>query len=110
MLTRSVSSLQATRRRLLAGAALATLGLPTARAQSFPTKPLRVIAAGPAGATADLIARLITDPLAKDLGQTAIVDPKPGAAGAIAVAELLQSAHDGHTLLVAVNSLVSEVP
>ena len=99
-----------TRRTLLAGATLAVLGLKSARAQGFPSKPLRVVAAGPAGATADLVARLITDPLAKELGQTAIVDPKPGAAGAIAVNDLLQSPRDGHTLLVAVNSLVSEIP
>ncbi|MBL8287835.1 MAG: tripartite tricarboxylate transporter substrate binding protein [Rubrivivax sp.] len=98
------------RRRLLAVAALASLGLPSARAQAFPSKPLRVIAAGPAGATADLIARLVAEPLAKELGQTAIVEPKPGAAGAIAVGDLVQSPHDGHTLLVGVNSLVSEIP
>jgi tripartite-type tricarboxylate transporter receptor subunit TctC len=97
------------RRSLLAGAALATIGL-RARAQAFPSKPMRVIAAGPAGATADLIARLVTEPLAKELGQTAIVEPKPGAAGAIAVNDLLQSPRDGHTLLVGVNSLVSEIP
>ena len=101
----------APRRRILAAAALVALGAaPKARAQAFPSKPLRVIAAGPAGATADLIARLFTDPIAKDLGQTAIVDNKPGAAGAIAVGELLQAPHDGHTLLVGVNSLVSEIP
>lgn len=98
------------RRRLLAAAALSTLGLSAARAQAFPSKPLRVIAAGPAGATADLIARLVTEPLAKELGQTAIVEPKPGAVGAIAVGDLVQSPHDGHTLLVGVNSLVSEIP
>ncbi|HEX6720416.1 MAG TPA: tripartite tricarboxylate transporter substrate binding protein [Burkholderiaceae bacterium] len=98
-----------TRRTLLAGAALASMGV-GARAQTFPSKPMRVIAAGPAGATADLVARLVTEPLAKELGQTAIVEPKPGAAGAIAVNDLLQAPHDGHTLLVAVNSLVSEIP
>lgn len=97
------------RRHLLAGAALASLGL-GARAQAFPTKPIRVIAAGPAGATADIVARLVTEPLAKELGQTAIVDPKAGAGGAIAVTDLLNSPHDGHTLLVGVSSLVSEVP
>ncbi len=98
------------RRRLLVVASLAALLPPTARAQAFPSKPLRVIAAGPAGATADLIARLVTEPMTKALGQTAIVDPKPGAAGAIAVGDLVQSPHDGHTLLVGVNSLVSEIP
>jgi tripartite-type tricarboxylate transporter receptor subunit TctC len=101
----------APRRRVLAAAALVALGVaPKARAQAFPSKPLRVIAAGPAGATADLVARLVTDPIAKEFGQTAIVDNKPGAAGAIAVGELLQAPHDGHTLLVGVNSLVSEIP
>ena len=48
--------------------------------------------------------------MAKELGQAAIVEPKPGAAGAIAVGDLIQAPHDGHTLLVAVNSLVSEIP
>jgi tripartite-type tricarboxylate transporter receptor subunit TctC len=97
------------RRNLLAAAALASLGL-GARAQSFPSKPIRVIAAGPAGATADIVARLLTEPMAKELGQTAIVDPKAGAGGAIAVTDLLNSPRDGHTLLVGVSSLVSEVP
>lgn len=98
------------RRHMLAAAALSLLGWPAARAQAFPARPLRVIAAGPAGATADLIARLLAEPLARDLGQTAIVEPKPGAAGALAVTDLVQSPHDGHTLLVGVNSLVSEIP
>jgi tripartite-type tricarboxylate transporter receptor subunit TctC len=97
------------RRALLAGAAFCLPALP-ALAQSWPTKPLRVIVAGPPGATADIVARVVTEPLAKELGQTAIVDNKPGAAGAIAVTELLQAPHDGHTLLVAVNALVSEIP
>src|SRR5262252_4977094 len=90
-----------TRRAVLAGVAgpLGALAL-----------PMRLIAAGPAGATADSVAQLVTEPLAKELGQTAIVEPKPGAAGAIAVNDLVQSPHDGHTLLVGVNSLVSEIP
>jgi tripartite-type tricarboxylate transporter receptor subunit TctC len=105
---RTIASLS--RRHLLATAALTALAPLRALAQTFPSKPLRVIAAGPAGATADLVARLITEPLAKELGQSAIVEPKPGAAGAIAVNDLLQAPHDGHTLLVGVNSLVSEIP
>jgi len=97
------------RRAVLAAAALGAIGF-GARAQTFPSKAIRVIAAGPAGGTADIVARLVIEPLAKELGQTAIVEPKPGAAGAIAVNDLLQSPHDGHTLLVGVNSLVSEIP
>ena len=98
------------RRQLLATAALTALVPLRVRAQGFPNKPMRVIVAGPAGANADIVARLVTEPMVKDLGQTAIVEPKPGAAGAIAVNDLLQSPQDGHTLLVAVNALVSEVP
>ena len=62
---------------------------------------MRIVAAGPAGATADIVARLIADPLARQTGQTVIVEPKPGAAGVLAVNELSQAPHDGHTLLVA---------
>ncbi|BDI05870.1 Bug family tripartite tricarboxylate transporter substrate binding protein [Sphaerotilus microaerophilus] len=100
------------RRHLLGAAALAWMAGPAVRAQggTFPTRPLRLIAAGPAGATADLIARLVADPLARALGQSAIVEPKPGAAGALAVGDLVQAPHDGHTLLVGVSSLVSEIP
>lgn len=98
------------RRRVLAAAALATLLPSQARTQAFPSRALRIVAAGSAGATADLVARLVAEPLAKALGQSAIVEPKPGAAGAIAVGDLVQAPHDGHTLLVGVNSLVSEIP
>ena len=100
-----------TRRALLASAAaLAAFGSTRARAQSWPSKPIRIVAAGASGANADILARLVGDAIAKDLGQTVIVEPKPGAAGVLAVNDLTQSPHDGHTLLVAVNSLVSEVP
>ena len=81
-----------------------------AAAQPWPTKPVRIIAAGTAGGTADIVARLLADALAKELGQPVIVEPKPGAAGAIAVTDLLQAPRDGYTVLVGVNSLVSEIP
>ena len=100
------------RRRSLLALALAAgaLASPWAAAQSGSGKTVRLIVAGPPGGSADLVARLIAEPLARELGQTVIVDPKPGAAGAIAVGELLQAPHDGLTLLVGVNSLVSEIP
>jgi tripartite-type tricarboxylate transporter receptor subunit TctC len=79
-------------------------------AQAWPSKPVRIVVAGPAGGSADLIARIVADPLAKELGQPVIVDDKPGAAGSIAVNDLLHSPRDGHTLLIGVNSLVSEIP
>lgn len=98
------------RRGLLAAATLCTLVPSLAQAQAWPTKTLRLVVAGPAGGSADLVARLVAEPLSRELGQPVIVDNKPGAAGAIAIGDLLQSQRDGHTLLVGVNSLVSEIP
>ena len=99
------------RQALLAAAGLALAGLPVlARAQAWPGKPIRLIVAGPAGGSADLVARLVAEPLATALGQPVVVDNKPGGAGAIAIGELLNAPRDGHALMVGVNSLVSEIP
>ena len=93
-------------------AAAATLAAPMVLAQTatWPAKPVRIIAAGPAGATADIVARLMADQLAKELGQSFYAEPKAGAGGVLAVTDLSQAPHDGYTLLVGVSSLVSEVP
>jgi len=98
------------RRSLVSAGALLSIAPGLALAQTWPSKPIRLVVAGPAGATADIVARLIAEPLSKELGQPVIVDNKPGAAGAIAIGDLLQSPRDGHTLLVGVNALVSEIP
>ena len=89
-----------------------TLASPRAQAQTpkWPEKVVRIVAAGPAGGSADIVARLLADQLSKQIGQTVIVDPKPGAGGVLAVNELSLAPRDGHTLLVGVNSLVSEIP
>ena len=105
-----MSRLHPSRRQLLAAAAIASLAPGLAFAQGWPTKPVRLVVAGPAGGSADLVARIVSEPLSRELGQPVIVDNKPGAAGAIAVGELLNAPRDGHTLLVGVNSLVSEIP
>jgi tripartite-type tricarboxylate transporter receptor subunit TctC len=100
------------RRRLVASlaAALALMAAPGALAQASSDKVLRIIAAGVPGGAADAVARLLADGLQKELNRTVIVEPKPGAGGALAVNDLMQSPHDGNTVLVAVNSLVSEIP
>jgi tripartite-type tricarboxylate transporter receptor subunit TctC len=107
---------RARRRALITAIALAfaaPLAMPASVAAAeagWPQKPVRIVVAGPAGGSADIVARLLGDKLAKELGQSVYVEPKPGAAGVLAVNELSQSPHDGHTLLVGVNSLVSEIP
>jgi len=100
--------------RLLGLAAAAGTGgllVPRAQAQGkWPEKTVRIVAAGPAGGSADIVARLLADQLSKVVGQQVIVDPRAGAGGVLAVNELSLAARDGHTLLVGVDSLVSEIP
>lgn len=81
-----------------------------AMAQDWPSKPVRIVVGGPAGGTADALARLVAEGLGPALGKPVIVEAKPGAAGAIAVNDLLSSPHDGHTLLLIQGGIVSETP
>jgi tripartite-type tricarboxylate transporter receptor subunit TctC len=95
----------------VATAATLLLSAPLARAQAaWPAKPVRIVVAGPAGGSADIVARVLAEVLSKQTGQTVIVEPKPGAGGTLAVKELSLAPRDGSTLLVGVNSLVSEIP
>ncbi|WP_374664645.1 Bug family tripartite tricarboxylate transporter substrate binding protein [Ramlibacter sp.] len=111
-----MNRIAATRRSLaLAGLVTAlALALPATTlaqgAERWPDKPIRLIVLGTPGASADVLARTIGDGLSRNVGQPVVVDPKPGAAGALAVEALLAAPRDGHTYLVAVNSLVSEIP
>ena len=94
---------------VLAAAFAMQLGTPVL-AQAPTDKALRVVVAGPAGASADIVARLVADGLQKVLNQPVIVDPKPGGGGSLAVNDLIQAPHDGNTVLVANSAVVSEVP
>src|SRR5476649_2132182 len=72
----------------------------SAIAQSWPTKPIRMIVPLAPGATADIVARIYADELGKALGQTIVVDNKTGAGGTIATAEASRAAPDGYTMLL----------
>lgn len=69
-------------------------------ASDYPSRPISLIASAAPGGTTDIAARMIADPLGKALGQTVVVDNKPGASGAIAGQMVLRSAADGYTLLL----------
>ena len=93
----------------LAGATMLA-SAPAAFAQAWPVKPVRILIGAPPGGTADIVARMLAEGLQKEWGQPVIVEAKPGAAGMIAMADFLGQPADGHTLLVSVNALVTEIP
>ncbi|KWT74709.1 Argininosuccinate lyase [Variovorax sp. WDL1] len=94
---------------LAIGAALAAWGCASMAQASWPTKPIRLLVAGPPGGTADALARQAAEGL-KSTGQPVIVEAKPGGSGIIAINDLLANGHDGHTLLVIQVGAVSEMP
>jgi tripartite-type tricarboxylate transporter receptor subunit TctC len=92
-------------RRLALGGLLGALAWPgEATAQAFPTKPIRIIVGGAAASTPDVLARLVGDRLGASIGQSVVIDNRPGAAGGIAIAGMLQSPPDGYTLALATMS------
>jgi tripartite-type tricarboxylate transporter receptor subunit TctC len=88
------------RRHVIAGAAAAGLGaLPTlARAQAFPSRPIRYICPWPPGGATDVVLRAVAESAARVLGQTVIIDNKPGAGGTLGANELVNAKPDGYVL------------
>src|SRR5262245_23564280 len=80
-------------------AALVALALP-ASAQQFPSRAVRLVLPFAAGGTGDIIARVLSDRLAIALGQSVVVENRPGASGAIGSKAVLSAPPDGHTILV----------
>ncbi|MGH8832453.1 MAG: Bug family tripartite tricarboxylate transporter substrate binding protein [Polaromonas sp.] len=88
-------------RRDLIGASLAVgLGAASAQAQSWPSKPIRLVVPYPPGGSSDIIARAIAQPLSEALKQPVIVDNKAGANGNLGADMVAKSAPDGYTLLL----------
>ena len=76
----------------------------------YPTKPVRVVLHFPAGGSTDVVTRILANALTETMGQPFVVENKLGADGAIAAAQVIQSPPDGHTLFVATNTAMMQVP
>jgi tripartite-type tricarboxylate transporter receptor subunit TctC len=74
---------------------------PSVSAQSYPSKPVRLVVPFPPGGLIDSMARLIVPALSQELGQPIVVENKPGAGGNLGPVELAKSPSDGYTLLMA---------
>ena len=93
-------------RRTIATARTLTLCLTTAllalqaQAQPYPNKPVQLVVPNPPGGVVDTSARLLSEPLAKLLGQSVVIENKGGASGNIAYQQVALAPKDGHTLLI----------
>jgi len=88
--------------RFLVAAAFAAFA--AAASAQYPDRPIRLIVPFPPGGAAELGARIFSQPLGQALGQTVVVETKPGADGAIAAEAVMRAAPDGYTLFYATNT------
>jgi tripartite-type tricarboxylate transporter receptor subunit TctC len=84
-------------------------GLSSSAGDSYPAKPIRIIVGYTAGGAVDIVARSLGQQLSASLGQSVIVDNKPGAGTNIAVRALIESKADGYTLMLAANALAANM-
>ncbi len=95
------------RRTLLAGLGAAALLPAPALAQTFPSRPLRLIVTWPPGGTTDILARQLAPQLSARLGQPVVVENRGGASGAIGAAELARAPNDGHSFGMVTSTVIS---
>src|SRR3954451_10445829 len=82
----------------------------TAQAQSWPTRPVKVIMATAAGSAPDVVARIVTDRLSQIWGQQVLIINRPGAGGLIALQAVAAAERDGHTLYMPSSSSLVVLP
>jgi tripartite-type tricarboxylate transporter receptor subunit TctC len=90
--------------RIIPALFVLALGCTTAAAQTYPNKPIRLVVGFAPGGAADIISRAIGDPLGRALGQSIIIDNKPGAGSSIAAEFVARASSDGYTILIASQS------
>src|SRR5215471_11441033 len=97
--------LQLMRAAALASGLLVALSAPGALAQTWPTKPIRLIVPFPPGASSDVVGRLIVQKASEQIGQQIIADNRAGAGGNLGIAVAAKSPPDGYTILIATASI-----
>ncbi len=99
-----------TMEKSLIALALAAMAMPALAAETFPSRPIRVIVPYAPGGNVDISARIIAPPLGETLGQTVVVDNRPGAGGNLGASLVAKATPDGYTLLVGSSGPLSVNP
>lgn len=98
------------RLRLKALAALLAMAAAPLAANAWTGKPVKLLVPAPPGGTMDIVARILAESIAGEIGQPVTVENKPGAGGAIAVQALNAAAPDGQTIMVTASNVLTEIP
>ena len=85
----------------------AVAAVPQANADSYPSRPIRLIIGFPPGSAADITARLVGDDMSRTLGQQVVVEARPGAGSSIAAEFVAHSPADGYTLFIVTNAVTN---
>jgi tripartite-type tricarboxylate transporter receptor subunit TctC len=96
--------------KLAAALLVAAATMPAAQAQDFPTRPIRMVIAFPAGGPTDFVGRLLADRLKTLLPQPVLVENKPGANGAIGADFVAKAEPDGHTVFLSTVGAITITP
>ncbi|WP_066707805.1 Bug family tripartite tricarboxylate transporter substrate binding protein [Curvibacter delicatus] len=86
-----------------------TLASPLAQAQQFPTRPVKIVVGYSAGGAVDAVARAVGQAMSTSLGQSFVIENKPGAGTNIAVKSVIAAEPDGYTLMMAANALAANM-
>jgi tripartite-type tricarboxylate transporter receptor subunit TctC len=92
---------------VLVAAILAFGAAPAAMAQAYPSKTVRILVGFAPGGAMDIVARTVGQKMAASIGQTVVIDNKPGAASNIAIRQLIDSPPDGYTIMLVANGLTA---
>jgi len=101
------------RRRTLLAVTIASgllAGVGSAAAQSYPNRPIRAIVPFAAGSATDIVARTFADQMTKTLGQSIVIENRPGANGLIGADAVAKATADGYTILIGTNSTNAAAP
>lgn len=86
------------------------LAVQPATAQSWPTRPIRLVVVFPPGGSSDIVARVLADALTARLNQRVVVDNRPGAGGTLGAAHVVQQPADGYTLMLSNTAPITSSP